>query len=322
MMVAKFVAIRLKKLNRTIFLKTLIFILIVLFTDQICGLGLEKLFFSTKDSNLTKLKYTIDSTKQDILILGSSRALHHYVPRIIQKKTGLSVYNCGFGGQGLQFSYIQLFESIKRHIPRYVIVDISPNILLDSESEQKLKILLPFYKRDSLIFQSFTKNKPIEGLKFISSIYPYNSLISIMVRGAVKSRKDTLNGYNPLTGNIDTIHIYSKVNYQFKKTKIPDEKFIYLDKIITLCNKNRIKSMIVVSPVYKTNEYFNDMVNQIKFYQELNLKTDLLNFSNNLPIINRDNYFYDNLHLNDNGATVFSKIISERIDYSLKKNEK
>ena len=156
-------------------IKVFVFVFMVFLFDRLGGFALYQLYNKTNDFSISKLRYTLDSTNQDILIFGSSRVLNQYIPRIIEKNTGLSTYNCGFGGQGVRFSYIQLCESLKRYNPKMVILDILPNVLLDPESEQKLKFLLPYYDRDTLIYNSITNNKSMEKIKLISSIYPYNS---------------------------------------------------------------------------------------------------------------------------------------------------
>lgn len=48
-----------------------IFIMALVITDQISGIVLKKLYKVTKSSTISKIRYTIDSTNQDILIFGS-----------------------------------------------------------------------------------------------------------------------------------------------------------------------------------------------------------------------------------------------------------
>ncbi len=293
--------------------RTVVFVLIVFLFDRILGFVSQGLYNTTKDYTISKLRYTIDSTKQDILILGSSRAQHHFIPDIFENNTGYSTFNCGFGGQGLQFSYIQLYESLKRYKPKIVVIDISPNVLLDPDSQQKLKILLPFFQRDTLIYNALTNRKSSEKLKFISSIYPYNSTIVSLIRGYIKQNNDSLNGFIPLTGLIDTTDLTKQINAGFPGTIIPDEKFYYLKALISLCKENNISTVAVVSPIYQTNEDLDHMVGQIeKSCESLNglYFFDLSKYS---EIYKHMNLFKDNLHLNLDGAIVYSEVLSQKL---------
>ena len=115
--------------------RILIFLLIVIIADRLIGFSLQKLYQNSNDLGIAKIRYTIDSTWQDVLIFGSSRAQHHYIPDTITSLTGLSTYNCGIGGQGLAFSFIQIHETLKRYKPKLIVLDLSPNIILDPLSE-------------------------------------------------------------------------------------------------------------------------------------------------------------------------------------------
>ena len=190
--------------------------------------------------------------------------MNQFIPDIIKQQTKLTTYNCGFGGQGLKFSYIQLSETLKRYKPKMVIVDISPNILLDPKSEQKLKILFPFYNRDTLIYNELTNNKSLEKIKLSSSIYPYNSTIGSIIKGMFKNFSDSLNGFAPINRIIDTTNLTNQLNTEYFESKIPSQKFAYLNNLIKLCQCRNIKMVIVVSPYYKMNHNLEMMIDQIK----------------------------------------------------------
>lgn len=46
-----------------------------------------------------------DEVDANILIFGSSRAAHHYVPSILSDSLGMSCYNCGLDGNGIIYGY-------------------------------------------------------------------------------------------------------------------------------------------------------------------------------------------------------------------------
>ena len=70
-----------------------------------------------------------DSIDANVFILGSSRAMSHYKPSIIDSITGLNCYNFGLDGKTIE-SDIMLYNILKKHIseyPKYVIWDIHFN---------------------------------------------------------------------------------------------------------------------------------------------------------------------------------------------------
>jgi hypothetical protein len=291
--------------------KTILFLILVTGFDRIVGHTCENIYNKSNDYTIAKLRYTLDSTNQDILIFGSSRAMNQFNSVIIEKNTGLSTYNCGFGGQGLLFSYIQLNESLKRYTPKIVILDISPNILLDPESSDKLKILLPYYERDTLIYNRLTNNNYREKLKFLSSIYPYNSTIISLARRYNSQFRDTLKGFIPIDRTIDTTNLDAAISRQFPETEIPAAKFNYLDQIVSLCEEKEVPLVLVMCPVYRLNENLEKMNGQITEYCKNNYpEVHFADYTKHALFLENARYFSDNLHLNNTGAQLFTNEIA------------
>jgi hypothetical protein len=292
-------------------LKLLVFITVLIASDKIIGTICQKLYYKSNDYNIYRLRYTLDSTKEDVLIFGSSRAEYHFIPETIQQNTGLSTYNCGFGGEGLLFSFIQLSESLKRYKPKLVVLEVSPNVLIDPESQQKLKILMPFSKKDPIIYNALTNEELFERVKLLSSIYPYNSTIASLITGGYKRNTDTLNGFTPVNGIIDTAGLADYINRLFPTTSIPAERLNVLRQFIAVCNDNDIKLVVVVSPVYQSNTNLETMIREIKAVCTPSKNFYFLNYCKLGSVHQNRNYFKDNLHLNYEGAKVFSETVSK-----------
>lgn len=62
--------------------------------------------------------------KSDVIILGSSRAKHHYDPKLLASLWGVSVYNAGFPGQAIPFNRVTFDLIAAKHHPKAVIVDV------------------------------------------------------------------------------------------------------------------------------------------------------------------------------------------------------
>jgi hypothetical protein len=230
----------------------------------------------------------------------------------------MCTYNCGIDGQGLAFSYIQIYETLKRYHPKLVILDLSPNIFFDPGSMQKLNVLLPYKQKDVVIKNLLTNGSMLENAKFLSKIYPYNGTAYSLISAFIHSfEPDNKNGYVPISGTIDTSKlklketIYANDN-QFELAK---RQIFFLFKIIEECNNNHIKLMLIVSPIFQVSE------NDKEFIKKLNHlcsgDSSLVQFedySNDIDFRYRKNLFQDNLHLNDNGAKQFSMLVGKLIE--------
>ncbi|WP_121357542.1 SGNH/GDSL hydrolase family protein [Flavisolibacter nicotianae] len=290
--------------------RLLIFLGIVLALDKVIGVVCQKLYVRSNEYTVRKLRYTLDSTRQEILVLGSSRAEHHFIPNIISQSTGMTTYNCGFAGEGFLFSLIQLNETLKRYTPRFVVIEASPSTLSLPNPEESLKLLLPYYKRDSLIYNALTGNGYFEHLKFASSIYPYNSTIASLISGNLKRGSDTLNGFKPLDGTIDTSGVAARMNATFVNP-YPPEKFVTLKEIISTCRQRNIPVAVVNSPVYLTNTVHDQVSNQIKAICAQYPNAVYLDYSKLDSLYVQGQYFKDYSHLNSAGAAIFTRALSK-----------
>jgi hypothetical protein len=290
-------------------LKSVTFILILMIADLIVGTAIKKMYFTTSAKGIAKIRYTLDSISQSIIIYGSSRAVHHYIPDTISKYTGMSCYNSGVDGQGLAFSYIQITQMLKRHIPQVIILDISPNIILDTLSDEKLSILRPYIDRDTLIKNILINGSFYEKIKYFSSVYPYNGNILSLLVGLVYHNNDTLKGYVPIFGILDPKSINQD---NVSDIKISKSQIYYLQQILKSCKTEKIKIFLVSSPIYRKNIYDNIVISEIKKIAEINY-IGFLDYTSDSSFLNDRMLFKDNLHLNQNGAALFSKKIAKRL---------
>ena len=82
-------------------LKIGLFFAIVLLVDLSFGFTCKYLVAHAKGGTIKQVDVTVNEQKADIVILGSSRAHHHYVPAVLKDTLGLTAYNGGVDGNGL-----------------------------------------------------------------------------------------------------------------------------------------------------------------------------------------------------------------------------
>lgn len=298
-----------------------LFILIIFFgiADLVIGKILRHFYFRQQSGLNYRATYAIDSTTAEIIIFGSSRANHHYVPKVFVDSLGMSFYNCGREGSFLLYNYAIFKAVVTRYNPRFIIFDINPGELIyDGTEYDRLSSLLPYYKAHPEIRNIIDLKSPFEKLKLLSEIYPYNSsLLTIAAGYTQKKKKEDYKGYIPLYGEIkDTL----KSIIEYPDGKLDTNKVNAVSELVQYCENNNIYLIFICSPLYgfvqntPTIKYFNDLQEE--------LAAPFWSYQNKREFISKPELFFDQYHLNDSGATYFStKIVTEIQRYiNLKQN--
>ena len=298
------------------FVKKLLIVITLLFVfDFAIGSLLQNLFFSQKSGLNYRTTYVLNEVESEIIILGSSRANHHYDPQIFSEIfNNLSCYNAGRDGQHILFQYAMLKGILKRYNPKIIILDILPSQLLKNPKHYaKLSALLPFYDSHKEIREIIESRSKMEKIKLISKIYPFNSLLLSMLKNTKEELK-YVNGYIPL----------KKIMKEFDKNNDAEyEDFIIdlyvinsLESFINESKKAGSKIFLVISPYY-TGRKCQEAMDQLRQIAD-NYDVPLLNYAESQEFKQHPELFQDDLHLNVDGAKLFSTIISKTIKQELK----
>lgn len=296
-----------KQINR-FFLKFLLIAVVIFMCDRGIGAILKKFYFLQESGVSYRITYSMDSTLADILVFGSSRANHSYVPEVFEKRLSSTFYNTGKDGNFILYNHA-IFKAItERYCPKMIIIDINPEELGYNANEyERLSALLPYYKSNPEIRDIVNLRGPFEKIKHISAIYPYNSLILMIAMGNLESnklRKPDDKGYIPLYG---TMKQEEKDTLKISTGNFDENKFHALEDIISTCKEKNIDLIFVHSPVWNINQ-FNFYDN--KLYELCSSQgIRYFDMSNDLTFISNYRYFADIGHLNDEGAKVFSKML-------------
>jgi hypothetical protein len=285
---------------------------LIILGDRTIGAVLKKFYFLQKSGVGYRATYAIDSTNAGILVFGSSRANHSYVPEVLEKNLGYNCYNAGRDGNFLLYNYA-VFEAVtKRYIPRLVLIDIYPEELNYKTSDyDKLSLLLPYYPTHPEIRHIVDLRSKLEFIKHLSAIYPYNSLILQIAMGNLnfnRERVPDIKGYVPFYRKMEYIKIDSS---QVNIVNIDEKKTNALLDMAEVCKRNNIGFILVYSPTYS----FTGKSTCNRLLSELCRTHNIryLDMSNYPVFMNTPAYFADRAHLNDEGARVFSKLLSDKI---------
>jgi hypothetical protein len=297
---------------KKIFLNIAFIILVVAILDFAIGKTLRHFYFTEKSGLHYRTTYSMDSTKAEILVFGSSRANHHYVPDIYEDSLHMSFYNTGRDGSSMLYN-LAVFKSIlKRYTPKIIIFDLVPKSLYyNAVNYERLSSLQPYYSDHPEVKDIVQLRGPYEKYKLFSSIYPFNSGLLAIIMGNLeinKKRKGDQKGYVPLLNCIKDTSLISLVDStdNFDTTHVQA-----LNYIARICKLKNILLLFVNSPIYAniptpaSAEVFSRIADE---YNAV-----FLSYLNDSLFLKSPSLFNDRGHLNDKGAKIFSTMLVHQI---------
>lgn len=297
------------------FLKRLfLFFLLVAVVDFGLGSLIEKAYFSQKKGQFAQTTYSVDSTKQEILIFGSSRAVRHYSSSIISKAFNTSCYNVGRDAQSIPYYAAIQEATLKRYRPKMIIVDVNSWELSPGDSKyEKLSILLPYCRKHPELVPYVEQGSKEEHFKLYSRTYPYNSSLFILGYNALFPNKVPTddNGYLPLTGEMTELMLKDHTQRMMTDRSefdqsIDNKALAYYTNFLAKASKLGIKTYVVISPkILKEPVTF-----KVKKLMEVASKFNnvkFINFSEDSKYNFKYEKFADVFHLNKKGSEEFTK---------------
>lgn len=286
-------------------------IVLLVVADWSVGTWSEKMYLKSKYSIYHKQLYCLNESQDEVLIMGSSRAAHHYVPQIIEDSLGMTCYNAGSDGECIYYHFCLLSAMIERGAkPKMVIYEV---MNLDAEVsggatftlDAALDRLAPHYGEYEAIDSLVALNGWKEKVKMLSKTYRYNSkLVQTIKCNYLPEKEDK--GYEALTGKMN-VELYEKdaatrTSNPKKSAKIEDRKLGYMEKFIRLCTTNGINLLLCYSPYYH-----NKPSGGICNIQEMadNYNVPFCEFATDEEFDNPE-LFNDAMHLNDDGAREYT----------------
>lgn len=291
-------------------LKALFLAVIILCIDSLFGAAMQQILYHTEKGDWGRNNYITNELKSDIIILGSSRAIHHYDPKIFSDSLGLSCYNGGEDGMGIILMYARYKHICERQIPKLVIYEFLPSYDYAEEDDSRyLRFLRPLSHNtitDSIIYNV----SPLEKYKLISRLYAYNSFFIDILSQRYSKARLTAQDYTfaPLNGEMAYQPHLGKDGVEIPKAD--SLKLKYMEKLIHDCKQNGTQLIFVTSPIYfgLWNTSF-DWLNQV--CEENNI--DYYNHYFDTVFYKKTTLFTDSYHLNKQGAETFSRLLSHEI---------
>ena len=248
--------------------------------------------------------YVCEKATEDVIIMGSSRASHHYVPEIISKKLGMSCFNAGQDGNGIILQYGRWKMISERYTPRVIIYDVNPSFdICLNDNMAYVDRLKPFCD-DRNVLDYVANIFPMEKLKLLSQMYRYNYKFIEMLSDCTINKNDLLNGYIPLNGLIRQEMVDAERPIKTSTIREDPIKVYYLEKLAEECKERGSNLIFVASPSFRGGNYgksaFEVVENISQKYSIPFLYYYESDFSEDPSV------FRDSQHLNNSGAEKFT----------------
>jgi len=297
-------------------LKVSVFFALLVAVDFGIGGAVSELYRrAPHGANWTKENWLLDG-HFDVVVFGSSRALRHYVPSVIEKETGLSVFNAGQNGQYMLYAYGLEQLLLSRYSPKMIVLDVLPSFIIKADNPEeefeRLSTLSPFIDNSS-VKQLLVGDRFFEGLKYASRMYRYNSKILSILENFRSPPNNVDNGYD----SVGDVRFHDRNPFivdLLQKVEVDSFKLGILRRFIRSARSKNIFVVAVFSPI--SGPLSKRSTNVVKMYSEFFVenKTPFLNYST--PDFRRywnKNLFIDIIHMDETGADMFSREFAEQL---------
>ena len=283
--------------------------------DRLVGatiLGLKNAGLKRNPESMSlKTSYTVEKVTTDVVVIGSSKASHHYIPDMLARHLGMTAYNCGRDGCFFLYQNCIVNMLLDRYKPKMILWDIQPGSFTarnTADEYQNFRYFTPYYHRSFWAKNYIDSESKKMPLRMLSEMYGYNSKLPSFIVPLFFHRPSTMNGYNPLPS--------TGYDYPMKKREKPNATgkvskayLQLLDETLKRCRKTGIDVRLYISPVYSVKNSLTQRAEREISRISANNDVHCSDF-HSFPVFMRDStLFKDVSHLNDKGAKVYTELV-------------
>ncbi|MEL7532287.1 MAG: hypothetical protein AAFN10_13300 [Bacteroidota bacterium] len=284
------------------------FVLLLLLLDIVVGWGLQKWYFSQSSGKYHRITHALHQTEAEILFVGTSHAVRHFIPSIFSDSLGLSGYNLGARGQHLYYCDAMMAAILERYTPRKIVINIDRDLFYGEANFDKLSDLKPYYWNTPVLRPHIEQRGPMERFLLLSKLYTYNSSVVHLIRYSAKPQTD-LNGYLPQYKTMPENYIPAAADTTGFDFQVGHSQLQLLEQRLVQAQAAGSELYFVISPIISGDYIRNREIEKMA----ARLQVPLWNYSRDSSLIGQNQYFGDEIHLNHAGAEIISKDLAHKI---------
>lgn len=257
----------------------------------------------------------------DLIIMGSSRAVHHISPAILDERLNINTYNLGISAWTFPMQKARFETYLKRNAkPRYIVHSIDLHMLSRREDLFNYQQFLPYL--DDADIRAATKGYKGEfgAAQYYLPMFKYNGNLNLAAAGILsffdlaEMRRTSVKGYREQNlewdGSFDVFKKKFPDGYAHAFDERVAEEF---EAYLEFCKKNDIKIIMVFSPEYfELRPFITNREKIMSVFRNYSKKHDVpfLDYSNHSISFDKT-LFYNSEHLTSEGAELFTEILAQ-----------
>ncbi len=282
---------------------------------------------------IRRIELEEENGKIEVAICGTSLAMNGFDVEVFDEKLGLNTFNFATSKQDLESTYYLLEQLVQDNPLKIVCLNVSGATLKENDSEAenyvrkktvwdayyntKTKFRHFFdlysmkeYEKALMYFYDVHDSNLISLEKIEDNIYYKRHLDELMEK---KPKKYTTKGH---ISNERNIKAGTSPQAEYIETKSHDAEEInadnvkFLNKILTLCEDNGIRMVMVTTPPSPTlNKLLENREEMYEYYTNLAKQYDAEYYyyeDAELEEIYDDSYYFEWSHVNKHGAAILS----------------
>lgn len=282
------------------------FCVLLVVVDRCMGGVFDYLRENAKGGATKELYYIANESTDDVVVFGSSRANHHYVPQIIEDSLGLTCFSMGQDGNGIVLMYGRYQMLVERYNPKLIIYDVSSFDFSNKyDNSRYLDLLKEYYDKDCIKKEFAELVGWKEMCKLSSKMFQANSKVITMLGDNVLCQ-DVNKGYIPL---YSVVTDSTRYQYEFVDStdwELDSVKLSLFERFVCDVKYRDIPLVTFVSPVYAQSARV-DYVEAEKICAKYDVPFYYLMEMDGIA----DDYtmFQDRTHMNNTGAEKYTREI-------------
>lgn len=306
-----------KKEIFAIFKSIAFIVLIVIVLDVLVGVVFDNMIkkLPSEGERVAKSYYAFHNVGTDIVIIGSSRAETTYDCKIIMDSLpDYTAFNCGGDGQAFFYCNTLINSILDRYTPRCIIWDVSV-WETGGRDYENLSLVFPYYREDENVKKAVDA---IEGSSFKYKLffnsYRYNATAGRIIRACffTPSSSGSVLGFWPRKSADNTRLLVPEDFKILENARFNEKKIKCIGRTLERADSLGCKMVMSISPMY------NDFNQDNKYSRKLSELCQQYNavFVDNSHLegfVHNNEYAYDRVHVNYEGAEIFSRIFAHQL---------
>ena len=290
---------------KILIIKSVVFLLLFFISDFALGMIMERFHLRTRNINLYNANHGfVGNVDEDVLFFGGSEVSHSFVSNLVADSTGLSAFNLGSDACAIFYQVPLLRTILEKNKPKVVVISA---MQINDRALSYLSRMYPYYSSNKYVAEVVDSFYPDEFFKLAFKGYVYNSQIFRVFDSSPNNKVESLNGYAPLNTS-QSKRMQKAININDLELgedyEVSDESVEYFNKFINLALDSGAKVYVVIPPVKEhINPLYHAKIMQIPGIK----KVELLDVSGDTSFILQPKYYKDPIHLNDDGARIFTQ---------------